>query len=341
MAAEVRKAKVDFITIHGLLTPERQEDYLRLVRLCYEFKKAVNIAVRLQLDGVSKSEGRKILRELLNNWWYAYSAWNYAKMLVEGCKSNGGNPKYIHVKSKFLISYAKSNEQGNRNIKIDDETVRVRDSFSKKWLEFKHDFGDRFIKSDKYTAKIVFKNGRIYLHLSIPFKLVQYGITYGKLIASFDLNSDRINMVIVDKDGNIRDVKVKHFPEVTSHGFPRNKAKDIRLKALAELLDYAYYHNVGIVLFEDLDRIKRRKGKEIKLSKKANRKIQKFAKRELLQYGTTMALKRGFKVFLVNPSNTSKIANQIRKTLGLDVHTTSAYILAQKFMKFYEVLSGT
>ena len=146
-------------------------------------------------------------------------------------------------------------------------------------------------------------------------------------------------MVIVGWDRKIRDVKTKHFPEVTSHGFPKNKAKDIRLKALAELLDYAYHHNVGMVLFEDLNRIKRKKVKT--KSKKANRKIQKFAKRELLQYGTTMALKRGFKVFLVNPSNTSKIANQIRKTLGLDVHTTSAYILAQKFMKFYEVLSGT
>jgi len=52
---------------------------------------------------------------------------------------------------------------------------------------------------------------------------VQYGVTCGNLIASFDLNSDRINMVIVDDDGKIRDVKVKH-PEVTSHGFPKNKA---------------------------------------------------------------------------------------------------------------------
>lgn len=330
MVEQVREARVDFTTIHGLLIPKTQEDYLRLSLLCHRFKEAVNKAIRMRLDCVKKSEGVKELRKILNNWWYAVSAWNFAKMLKEGCK---GNSKHIHVKSKFLISYAKSNEQGNRNVKIDDNTVKIRDPFSKSWLKFRHDFGGRFIKAEKYTAKVVFKNGRIYLHLSIPFELFQYGVACGKFIASFDLNSDRINMVIVDREGKIRNVKVKHFPEVTSHGFPKNKAKDIRLKALAELLDYAYYHNVRIVLFEDLDRIKK---KLFINNPKANRKISKFAKRELLDYGTTMALKRGFKVFLVNPANTSKIAKQILRKLGLDIHCTSAYVLAQRFMNFYE-----
>ena len=55
---------------------------------------------------------------------------------------------------KFLISYAKSNEQGNKNIKIDDETVRIKDLFSKKWLEFKHDFGGRFIKAESILLRL-------------------------------------------------------------------------------------------------------------------------------------------------------------------------------------------
>ncbi|WP_456328189.1 IS200/IS605 family accessory protein TnpB-related protein [Archaeoglobus sp.] len=329
MVAKIRKAKVNFLTIHGLLIPKTQDDYLKLVRLCYKFREAVNVAIRLQLEDINKSEGRKILCRYLNNWWYADSAWNYAKMVIEGCKVNGSNPKHIHIKSKFLISYAKSNECGNRNVRIDDREVRIRDSFSREWLSFRHDFGDRFIKADKYTAKVVFRNGRIYLHLSLLFELFRYGVTCGKLIASFDLNSDRINMVIVDRNGRIRDVKSKHFPEVTSHGFPKNKAKDVRLKALAELLDYAYYHGVGIVLFEDLDRIKKRRFTK---NRKVNRKISKFAKRELLHYGVNMALKRGFKVYFVNPANTSKIAKRICKTLGLDVHCSSAYVLAQKFI---------
>ncbi len=211
MVEQVREARVDFATIHGLLIPKTQEDYLRLNLLCHRFNEAVNKAIRLQLDSVKKSEGVKELRKILNNWWYAVSAWDYAKMLKEGCK---GNPRYIHVKSKFLISYAKSNEQGNRNIKVDDETVKIRESFSKRWLDFRHDFGGRFIKAEKYTAKVVFKNGRIYLHLSIPFGLFQYGVTCGKLIASFDLNSDRINMVIVDREERLEMLRLNTFQKL-------------------------------------------------------------------------------------------------------------------------------
>ncbi len=144
MVKQIREARVDFTTIHGLLIPKTQEDYLRLCLLyCYRFKKAVNKAIRMRLDGVKKSEGVKKLRKILSNWWYAVSAWDFAKMLKEGCEINESNPRHIHVKSKFLISYAKSNEQGNRNVKIDDNTVKIRDPFSKKWLKFRHDFDER------------------------------------------------------------------------------------------------------------------------------------------------------------------------------------------------------
>jgi predicted transposase len=224
MVAEVREARVDFLTIHGLLTPKTQEDYLKLVRLCYKFKKAVNVAIRLQLDGVNKSEGRKILCKYLNNWWYADSAWNYARMLVEGCKSN---PRHVHVKSKFLISYAKSNERGNRNIRINDHEVRIRDSFSRSWLSFRHDFGDRFIKADKCTAKVVFREGKIYLHLSLPFELFRYGITFGELIASFDLNSDRVNVVIVDWGEKLGTLKLNVSQKLLLTVFPRTRLKTL------------------------------------------------------------------------------------------------------------------
>ncbi|RLE64994.1 MAG: hypothetical protein DRJ47_06430 [Thermoprotei archaeon] len=51
-------------------------------------------------------------------------------------------------------------------------------------------------------------------------------------------------MAIVDKNGNLLDVKNEHFPEITSHGFPKDKAKDIRMKALTKLVSYAHHHGV-------------------------------------------------------------------------------------------------
>lgn len=101
-----------------------------------------------------------------------------------------------------------------------------------------------------------------------------------------------------------------HFRCVNSHGFLRNKARDIRLKALTKLLDYAKNHNVGIIVFEKIRMNKKAKTK----SKRANRKIARFASREMLSYGINMALRRGFRVYLVNPRNTSKEAKEIHNS---------------------------
>jgi len=76
----------------------------------------------------------------------------------------------------------------------------------------------------KYGAQVVLKNGKVYLHIQVPFEIYlrHYGrVTNGKLYAGFDLNSDRINMAILDENGIIRDVRVEHFPEVNSPGFRR------------------------------------------------------------------------------------------------------------------------
>ncbi|WP_231963855.1 hypothetical protein [Thermococcus chitonophagus] len=78
----------------------------------------------------------------------------------------------------------------------------------------------------RYSKQVVLKNGKIYLHVQVPFEvyLRYYGKTAeGRLYASFDLNSDRVNMVILDEAGIIRDVRVEHFPEVNSPGFRRGR----------------------------------------------------------------------------------------------------------------------
>jgi len=334
---------VNYITIKTKLEPERQEDYLKLAILTEKFKKAVELAIRLQLRGIKKSKGvKKVSRLILNNWWYSDSAWDYAKMLLNGAKQNGGNPRHIHLKSKFLISKPKENEKGNRNVKIEGLNVRIRSNGE--WLNFKMKTTERFLpiifdaQKFKYGAQVVLRNGKVYLHVQVPFKvyLKHYGRTGGgKLYAGFDLNSDRINMVILDEKGIIRDVKIDHFPEVNSPGFPRKKARDLRLKALARLLDYAFHHGVGVVFFEDLGRTKRKNGKATS-SRRGNRKASNFAKKELLEHGVVMALKRGFEVYLVNPAGSSKLGQELARGLGLDVHSASAFVIGWRGVNLLE-----
>jgi len=275
---------------------------------------------------------------------YGDSAYKAAKAVVESCRFSGGDPKHAKIRRLFIVSEGEASRFGNRNIRLEStDTVRIRYPYDGSWITCRAQFGKTYLplveelvelaknKKMSYGARTVFRNGRIYLHLSIPVELYlkhfKRGEAGGDLIAGFDLNSDRINMVIIDRYGRIRDVKTEWFPEATSHGYQRSKAKAKRLEALAKLLKYAYHHSVGTVVFENLLIIKKRRYTE---SRYANRRIAKFAKRELLRYGVVMAMKYGFKVLLVNPKGTTKSEehDEAMKRYGLDRHTASAYIIA-------------
>ncbi|MEM3923733.1 MAG: hypothetical protein QXZ48_05505 [Zestosphaera sp.] len=344
MAGEVRKPEVTHVTVTGRITPLNSEDHMKLCYLAYKFRRNLVRAVKMYARGVDKLViVKEITREL--NLGYADTIYKMAKLIVEGARRNGSNLLKIKVRKLFIASRGFSANKGNRNIRLESTNTLYVNIPREGWVKFKVSFGERYVplvkelvelaesRKTSYTAKIVFRNGRIYLHLSIPVELyLKYfgkGEARGDLIAGFDLNSDRVNMVIVDKSGVIRDAKTEWFPEVTSHGFPGVKARAIRLQALAKLLSYAYHHGVSVTVFEDLDRIKRRKftGSPI-----TNRKMSRFPKRKLLEHAVVMALKHGFKVYLVDPSNTSVVGSYLSRELGLDKHTASAYMLTAKYL---------
>lgn len=347
------KTLISHVTIIGKLIPQTPNDFMKLVRLSYDFRKAVLYATRMISKGIKANEFLKELRGMLNKG-YGDSAYKVAKSIVEGCRFNGGNPQHIKVEKLFIASEGETSRIGNRNVRLEaTDRVKIKYPYDRTWLFFKVQFGKNYLplvqeivklakeKKTSYGAIIVFRDSRIYLHLSIPIDLyLKYfskGSANGSLTAGFDLNADRINMVVVDGFGRIRDAKTEWFPEVTSHGFPRSKAKIKRLEALARLLDYAYHHNVGVVVFENLFIIKRRKFTK---NSSANRKISRFAKKELLQYGIIMAMKYGFKVLLVNPKGTthSKEHDEVMRKYGLDRHTASAYIIALRGMESHNLI---
>ncbi len=334
---------ITHVTVTGKLIPASPEDYMKLARLAYDFRRAVLYATRMIAKDVDTNAVLKELRSMLNKA-YGDSAYKIGKVIVEGCRFNGGNPRHIEVRRLFIVSGGEASRLGNRNVRFESTSmVKVKYPRDGTWLTFKACFGEKYLpvvrelvelareKRVSYGARIVFRAGRIFLHLSIPVELYLKhfgkGKARGELIAGFDLNSDRINMVIVDKYGRIRDIKTEWFSEVTSHGFSRGKARARRLEALSKLLRYAYNHNVGVAVFENLPVIKNRKYTR---SKRANRKIARFAKRELLRHGIVMAIKHGFKVLLANPKGTtnSEEHSKVMKKYGLDRHTASAYLIA-------------
>jgi len=353
MAGEVREPGVTHVTIVGRVIPVDRDSYMELILLAYRFRKSLIKAVKMYANEMSRDViVKEITREL--NLGYADTVYKTAKLIVEGAISNSSNPLKTEIRKLFIASRGFSANKGNRNIRLSSTDELQVNIPWRGWVKYRVIFGEKYIplvkelvkrallKELSYSARIVFRNDKIHLHLSVPIELyLKYfskGSARGKLIAGFDLNSDRINMVIADNQGIIRGVKTERFPEVTSHGFSRNKANALRLRALAKLLDYAHHHGVGTVLFEDLERIKKRRYTK---SRKANRKISRFAKRKLLDHAIVMSMKHGFKVYLANPAYTTKIGEKIGRELGLDRHTASAYALILKYLGITKIMKST
>jgi hypothetical protein len=188
-------------------------------------------------------------------------------------------------------------------------------------------------KEEGYGAVISFEEKPM-IHLQIPLWLylkhfsLPKPVGYG-LIADFDLNSDRLNVVVVNKDGKVIAIKTFWYSDVTRPGFPKDKAMVLRLNALSQALNFLSRIGVDYVVFEDLFLVKKRK---FTRSKSGNRKVSHFAKKQMLTHGVIKSLSLGFNVVLVNPKGTtnSEEHEKVMREKGFDRHTASAYLIALK-----------
>jgi hypothetical protein len=74
-----------------------------------------------------------------------------------------------------------------------------------------------------------------------------------KLIGGVDVNTDRINLAIIDEEGELRDTHTFWFSEASARGFPKHNAWGIIGMRIHELLDYAYRHGVKTLFLENRD----------------------------------------------------------------------------------------
>ncbi|QIW25329.1 hypothetical protein EWF20_06780 [Sulfolobus sp. S-194] len=328
-----------FVTINGKV---EFEDVERISMIAYYYSKAVKAGINLALRGVSLNEAVKQLYNIIPYAFYAETAYKQALALVE----NKGSK--VEIKRRWIACRGNKNDKGNRGIKFhvleDHVEVRVKDPWGK-WIYGKAYFGKKYLpllreleelskrKEESYGAVISFKQ-KPTVHLQIPIWLYLNYFSSPKpsgydLFAGFDLNSDRLNVVIINENDDVVTTKTWWFPDVTRPGFPKEKAKALRLNALSEALEFLSRIGVDYVVFEDLFLVKRRKF--IK-SKSGNRKISKFAKKQLLIHGVIKSLRLGFNVILVNPKGTtnSEAHDRIMREKGFDRHTASAYLIAMK-----------
>jgi len=331
-----------FVTINGKIEFDKLD---KVIRIAYYYSKAVKAGINLALRGVSLNNAVKELYKIIPYAFYAETAYKQALALVE----NNGNK--VEIKRRWIACRGNKSDKGNRGIKFhvfqDHVEVRVKDPWGK-WVHGKAYLGKEYLpllkeledlaskKEEGYGAVVSFKDHPM-IHLQIPLWLYLKHFSSPKpngygLIAGFDLNSDRLNVVVVSKDGEIIANKTWWYSDVTRPGFPKGKARALRLNALSESLNFLSRVGVDYVAFEDLFLVKRRK---FTRSKSGNRKVSRFAKRQMLIHGVIKALRLGFNVILVNPKGTtnSEDHDKVMREKGFDRHTASAYLIALKGLK--------
>jgi predicted transposase len=136
---------VNYVTIIGRIYPASSEDYMRLVRLARDFRRAVQVATRMIARGLEENSVLRELRRVLNKA-YADSAYKVAKAMVRGCVFNGGNPLNIEVKKLFIISEGESSRLGNRNVRLEDtHIVKVKYPYDGSWIALRAEFGEKYL----------------------------------------------------------------------------------------------------------------------------------------------------------------------------------------------------
>jgi len=337
-----------FVTINGKVIFEDKD---KIVRIARAYSQVVKSAIRPLFDGKSIDELTKEFYDILPNYVYLETALKQAKTIVDGLldrEDEKGEIIHARIRRFWFASRGNKSDKGNRNIKFhvleDHVSIRVKDPWGK-WVYGKAYFGKEYLpllkeledlasrKVEGYGAVISFKDHPM-IHLQVPLWLYLKHFSSPKpngygLVAGFDLNSDRLNVVVINKERSIVTAKTWWYSEVVSHGFPKDKAKALRLSALSQALIFLSRVGVDYVVFEDLFLVKNRR---FTRSKSGNRKVSRFAKKQLLIHGVVKALRLGFSVVLVNPKGTtnSEAHDKVMRDKGFDRHTASAYLIALK-----------
>ncbi len=206
--------------------------------------------------------------------------------------------------------------------------------------------GKALNKEIGYPARVVIEEHNFYpgnLHLYCSLQVMAPYSLYletmkrcdkpiGGHVAGVDVNVDRLNLAIVDRNGRLRDVKTFWFREVTSRGYRRKPAWTKIHQAIHAMLDYAYHHGVSHVVLESPEVIGYLRYYWIRSGDRKSRSynFKKSIFRKVIDVITYKAPLYALKAVHVNPRGTthSEKHDETMRRHGLDKHTASAYMTA-------------
>jgi len=201
---------------------------------------------------------------------------------LKSAKKLGINVKDIGLKQWLLFqSEAEKEKKGNLNIRLtssdkaeilvinhkrETERIVIDLRTPKGYRKILETLAEKALNREMgYPARIAVKEYNFYpnnLHLycrlqvMVPYNLYletmkKYNKPLGDHVAGVDVNVDRLNLVIVDKYGELRDMRTFWFREITSRGYKREPAWTKIHQAIHDMLSYAYHHGVSHTALEN------------------------------------------------------------------------------------------
>jgi hypothetical protein len=201
----------------------------------------------------------------------------------------------------------------------------------------------------RYTGRVVLRSygigggnlwvqGEVQVTIPMDFyyrHMARYRRNDGKLYGGVDVNTDRINLAIIDEDGELIDHKTFWFSEASRKGCSGRRAWSIIGMRIHELLDYAYNNGVKTLFLENPEVLGRLKLMWAKSGDRGhgnyNHKVMTF-RSTIIERIALKAPLYSIETKYVNPRGTtnSKEHDETMRKHGLDRHTASAYLTALK-----------
>jgi hypothetical protein len=181
------------------------------------------------------------------------------------------------------------------------------------------------------------------VHMTVPMdvyyeRMARHRRNAGRLFGGVDVNTDRFNLAIIDKEGRLIDHRTFWFSEATARGFPKHSAWSIIGMRIHEMLNYAYNNGVKTLFLENPDVLGRLRLMWIKNGgrnhENYNHKVSVF-RNSIIERITMKAPLYSIETKYVNPRGTtnSKEHDETMKKHGLDKHTTSAHLTALRGLR--------
>jgi hypothetical protein len=301
---------------------------------------------------------RSIAYEIIPNRRYADGSITLVMGIYESCRALGIDFRSVELGDWLMfqqswLEYPAKNITLRPGYEFHITTVRydglisrvvVRPTVPKNYGELLNAILTRHVK---YMGRVVVRdygvrNNQLWVrgevHMTVPLDvyyehMARHRRNAGRLFGGVDVNTDRINLAIINSAGRLIDHRTFWFSETTARGFPKHRAWSIIGMRIHESLEYAYRHGVKTLFLENPEVLG---WLRLMWVRSGNRKHENYNykvsvfRSSIIERIAMKAPLYSIRVRYVSPRGTTSSTehDELMKKYGLDKHTASAYLIA-------------